>query len=154
MNRYDLQDIEDVFKFLDMDNEGVITRNEALVGLAALDCTVSLSEVAAYVECGDPEPAVTRRVFENLARQYMPPSQSKENIVRAFRLLDDGNKGYITAEDIARKVNELGCQNIGDDDIIRMVARAVEEGTVVTEDAFVQVISQSFSYWERGDKGF
>ena len=54
--------------------------------------------------------------FEKIAKEVISKSDNEASIQRTFELLDDGGKGFITAEDIKQLMTRLG-ESMTDEEI-------------------------------------
>lgn len=76
---------------------------------------------------------------------------SQEDIQKAFRLFDQGQKGRVDFNDLKRIASQIG-ENITDDEMHEMIAEADRSGTgLVGPEDFVHIVT-SYAHHYDGDK--
>ena len=73
----------------------------------------------------------------------MMERDSREEIIKAFRLFDDENSGHITFKSLKRVARELG-EALTDEEIQEMIDEADRDGDgEVTEEDFVRIMKKT-----------
>ncbi len=72
----------------------------------------------------------------------MSDKDSREDINKIFRLLDEDNTGFITVKNLRRVAKELG-ENISEEELQEMVERADSNGDQqITADDFYNIMTK------------
>ena len=80
--------------------------------------------------------------FQNIMAQRIAKRDPKEEILRAFRLFDDGGKGKIDLQDLQRVARELG-ESLGEEELAAMIDEFDLDGdNAIDEDEFVAICLQ------------
>ena len=80
--------------------------------------------------------------FLEMMTAKMGEKDSKEEILKAFRLFDDDDTGKITFRNLKRVAKELG-ENMTDEELQEMIDEADRDGDgEINEDEFLKVSAQ------------
>jgi centrin-1 len=80
--------------------------------------------------------------FLDMMTVRMTSKDSREDILKVFRLFDDDNKGKISLENLRRVARELG-EDMTEDELKEMVARADLDGDgFINEDEFYNIMTK------------
>jgi calmodulin len=99
-----LADLKQAFAQVDKDNDGVISNDELGALLRVLGQNVSDSEVTAL----SPSGTATYAQFLSIMAQNAQTLDSAEDIIRAFKVFDKGNKGFITNSEFRKAMTAYG----------------------------------------------
>ena len=81
--------------------------------------------------------------FLTLMTSKMNEKDSKEEILKAFRLFDDDESGKISFKNLKRVAKELG-ENMTDDEIQEMVDEADRDGDgEISEEEFMRIMKKT-----------
>ncbi|KAI9683830.1 MAG: Calcium-binding component of the spindle pole body (SPB) half-bridge [Trizodia sp. TS-e1964] len=131
------EEINEAFGLFDLDKNKQIDYHELKVAMKALGFDLPKSEIIAILSThgisptpkagGEPGalPPPPRRVltlqaFQNIMAQRMLERDPQDEILRAFSLFDEGNKGTITLADLRRVARELG-EGLEEEELAAMI---------------------------------
>ena len=81
--------------------------------------------------------------FLQMMTAKMGSRDTKEEILKAFRLFDDDNSGTITFKDLKRVAKELG-ENLTDEELQEMIDEADRDGDgEVNEEEFYRIMKKT-----------
>ncbi|NP_001116902.1 centrin 4 [Xenopus tropicalis] len=81
--------------------------------------------------------------FLSLMTQKMSEKDSKEEIMKAFRLFDDDNTGKISFKNLKRVAKELG-ENLTDEELQEMIDEADRDGDgEINEQEFLRIMRKT-----------
>ncbi len=84
--------------------------------------------------------------FLDMMTAKMSEKDSREEILKAFRLFDEGEKGKISLRDLKRVAKELG-ETMTDDELAEMIEEADRDGDgEVSQDEFLRVMKKTALY--------
>ncbi|KAL7062640.1 hypothetical protein AAHC03_01020 [Spirometra sp. Aus1] len=133
---------------MDVKGKGSIDTADIQLPLRALGFHPSRDELRALCSKYDPDKKGTIDFsgFLTLLSNKMLEEDAKEDLVRAFRLFDIKDRGYITFQDL-RKVSKTLDEDLHDEDLQEMIEKADRNGDgVVDEEEFMQMIWSSALY--------
>ncbi|VVC41047.1 Hypothetical protein CINCED_3A011778 [Cinara cedri] len=89
---------------------------------------------------------ITYEDFINLMSMKMADKDSREEIIKAFKLFDDNCSGKITFQNLKRIAQELG-ENIADEELQEMIDEADKDGDgEVSQEEFLQIMKKTNLY--------
>ncbi|XP_013875738.1 caltractin [Austrofundulus limnaeus] len=143
-----MQEVREAFDLFDTDGTGTIDVKELKVAMRALGFEPKKEEikmvVSQFVKGGSG--TVRFDEFLSIMAQKMNDKDSKEEILKAFRLFDDDCTGKITFKNLKRVAKELG-ENLTDDELQEMIDEADQDGDgEVTEEDFLRVMKKTNLY--------
>merc|ERR1719495_741454 len=84
--------------------------------------------------------------FLNLMARKISEKDSKEEILKAFKLFDDDETGKISFDNLKRVAKELG-ENLTDEELQEMIDEADRNGDgEVDEDEFLRIMKKTSLY--------
>merc|ERR1711915_136953 len=108
------QEIREAFDLFDTDGSGTIDAKELKVAMRALGFEPKKEEIKKMIQDIDKEGSGTIDFndFLKLMTQKMSEKDSREEILKAFRLFDDDETGFITLKNLRRVAKEIGESNM------------------------------------------
>ena len=133
------EEIKKMISDIDKDGSGMIDFNEFLDMMTAKMVRGGRSQAAA----GRPGPHThTAPPHTAPRRAAQSEKDSKEEVLKAFRLFDADDKGKITFRDLKRVAKELG-ENLTDEELAEMIEEADRDGDgEVNEDEFCRIMKR------------
>ena len=87
-------------------------------------------------------PTVLFDEFVEMATPKMQSRDTREEIMKVFKLFDDDNTGTISFKNLQRVARELG-ENLTDDELQEMIDEADRDGdNAINEDEFFRVMKK------------
>merc|ERR1711906_1108 len=119
-----IQEIREAFDLFDTDGSGTIDAKELKVAMRALGLDAKKDE------------------FRNMMTARMGDRDSREEIIKVFRLFDDDETGKISFKNLKRVAQELG-ENMTDEELQEMIDEADRDGDgEVNEDEFFRIMKR------------
>ncbi|GKT35579.1 centrin-1 [Aduncisulcus paluster] len=139
------QEIREAFDIFDTEGNGTIDTKELRVAIRALGFEPSRDELKRMVAETDREGTGTIDFngFLEVMTVKMADRDSNEEIMKAFRLLDSDDTGYITFDNLKRVAKELG-EGITDDELREMIDEADRSGTgQISQEDFLRIMRRT-----------
>eukprot|EP00493_Phyllostaurus_siculus_P006146 UN06204 len=90
--------------------------------------------------------AIDFNEFLEMMTQKMSEKDSKEEILKAFRLFDDDETGFITLKNLRRVAKDIG-ENMSDEELQEMIDEADRDGDgQISEDEFLRIMQKTSLY--------
>merc|ERR1712244_50325 len=90
--------------------------------------------------------AIDFNEFLEMMTKKMSEKDSREEILKAFRLFDDDETGFITLKNLRRVAKEIG-ENMTDDELQEMIEEADRDGDgQVSEEEFLRRMKKTRLY--------
>lgn len=141
-------DIKEAFDLFDPDGSGKISTKELKVALRALGFEPKKEEIKRLTATVDPEGS-GKLAFEEflcLMSTKMSEKDTKDEVLKAFRLFDDDDTGKITFKNLKRVSKELG-ENLTDEELHEMIDEADRDGDgEVSQEEFLRVMKKTCLY--------
>lgn len=84
--------------------------------------------------------------FLHIMTAKMSEKDSKEEVLRAFRLFDDDDTGKISFKNLKRVAHELG-ENLTDEEIQEMIDEADKDGDgEISQEEFLKIMRKACLY--------
>jgi centrin-1 len=116
------QEIKEAFELFDTEGTGRIDSKELRVAMRALGFEPKKEEVARLVAAADEDESgsITYKKFVEMMAVKMGDKDGREEMAKAFRLFDAGEKGVISFQDLKRVARELG-ESMTDEELQEMI---------------------------------
>lgn len=141
-------EIREAFDLFDADGSGNIDVKELKVAMRALGFEPKKEEIKKMTADIQKENASTIDFndFLQIMSQKMAEKDSKEEILKAFRLFDDDSTGRISFKNIKRVAKELG-ENLTDEELQEMIDEADRDGDgEINEQEFLRIMKKTSLY--------
>lgn len=138
-------DIKKAFDLFDIDGTGFINSKDLRVAIRALGFEPGSAELKRLVEKIDHDSSgkISFSDFIYLMTLKMGESDTKEEILKAFRLFDDDCTGKISFNNLKRVARELG-EHLNDEELKEMISEADLNGDgEVDEEEFLKIIKRT-----------
>ncbi|KAF7454631.1 EF-hand [Pyrenophora tritici-repentis] len=153
------EEIGEAFNLFDLDKDGYIDYHELKVAMKALGFDLPKQEILAILQQhGTPSPQggakqqrqqnqyaapgrqlLSFQSFQTLMAQRILSRDPRDEILRAFELFDEGNKGTITLQDLSRVARELG-EALSHDELVAMIEEFdMDNDNAISRDEFIQI---------------
>ncbi|XP_057205470.1 uncharacterized protein cetn4 [Triplophysa rosa] len=142
------QEIKEAFDLFDTDGSGTIDVKELKVAMRALGFEPKKEEIKKMIADIDKEGTGTIDFsdFLSMMTQKMSEKDSKEEILKAFRLFDDDCTGRISFKNLKRVAKELG-ENLTDEELQEMIDEADRDGDgEINEQEFLRIMKKTSLY--------
>ncbi|KAL5253028.1 hypothetical protein ACHWQZ_G015701 [Mnemiopsis leidyi] len=142
------QDIREAFDLFDTDGSGTIDAKELKVAMRALGFEPKKEEIKKMISDIDKDGSGTIDFndFLSLMTTKMTEKDSKEEILKAFRLFDDDETGKISFKNLKRVAKELG-ENLTDEELQEMIDEADRDGDgEINEGEFLRIMKKTSLY--------
>ncbi|GMI94089.1 centrin2, CALMODULIN20, CENTRIN 1 [Hibiscus trionum] len=119
------QEIKEAFELFDTDGSGTIDAKELNVAMRALGFEMTEEQINQMIADVDKDGsgAIDFDEFVHMMTAKIGERDTKEELMKAFRIIDLDNNGKISAEDVKRIAKELG-EHFSDKDIQDMIEEA------------------------------
>merc|ERR1712159_99136 len=140
-----IQEIREAFDLFDTDGSGTIDAKELKVAMRALGLDAKKDEIRRMINDIDKDGSGTIdfNEFLNMMTARMGDRDSREEILKAFRLFDDGETGKISFKNLKRVAKELG-ERMTDEELQEMIDEADRDGDgEVNEEEFLRIMKKT-----------
>merc|ERR1712118_409588 len=136
------QEIREAFELFDTDGSGSVDAKELKVAMRALGFEPKKDEIAKMIadvdDSGDGE--IDFDEFMVMMTAKMGEKDSRDDLIKAFRVFDSDETGGISFKNLSRVAKELG-ENMTDEELEEMIAEIDRSGNgQITEDDFMRVM--------------
>ncbi|KAM9375412.1 uncharacterized protein cetn4 [Pholidichthys leucotaenia] len=142
------QEVKEAFDLFDTDGSGTIDVKELKVAMRALGFEPKKEEIKKMITDLDKggSGTVDFSDFLSIMTVKMGEKDSKEEILKAFRLFDDDCTGKISFKNLKRVAKELG-ENLTDEELQEMIDEADRDGDgEVSEEEFLRIMKKTNLY--------
>lgn len=139
------QEIREAFDLFDSDGSGTIEIKELKVALRALGFEPKKEDMKKMISEMDKSGSgkIDFNEFLELMTAKMAEKDSKEEILKAFRLFDDDETNAISFKNLKRVAKELG-ENLTDEELQEMIDEADRNGDgLIDEDEFLRIMKKT-----------
>merc|ERR550532_3217103 len=141
-------DIKEAFNLFDSQSSGFIDCKDLKVAMRALGFEPRKEEIKKMIAEVDKESSgkLSLDSFMMLMGNKMSEKDTKEEILKAFKLFDDDDTGKITFTNLRRVAAELG-ENLTDEELQEMIDEADRDGDgEVNQDEFLRIMKKTSLY--------
>merc|ERR1719324_1158540 len=142
------QEIREAFDLFDTDGSGAIDAKELKVAMRALGFEPKKDEIRKMISDidKDGDGTIDFDEFMMMMTAKMAEKDSREEIIKAFRLFDDDETGKISFKNLKRVAKELG-ENMTDEELMEMVDEADRDGDgEINEEEFLRIMKKTSLY--------
>eukprot|EP00030_Apusomonadida_sp_AF-17_P003067 a344326_281.p1 GENE.a344326_281~~a344326_281.p1 ORF type:complete len:183 (+),score=90.89 a344326_281:30-551(+) len=139
------QEIREAFDLFDTDGSGTIDARELKVAMRALGFEPKKEEIRKMIADIDKDGSgqIEFAEFAELMTTRMSERDSREEILKAFRLFDSDSTGRVTFRDLKRVAKELG-ENLTDEELQEMIDEADRDGDGEVDEAdFLRIMQRT-----------
>lgn len=140
----EMEEVKEAFQLFDTENRGTIDIKELKAAFRALGFMVKKAEIREMMTNIDKETSavVLYEEFVEMATPKVQARDTKEEIMKVFKLFDDDNSNQITFKNLQRVARELG-ENLTDDELHEMIEEADRDSKgFITQDEFFKVMKK------------
>ncbi|KAH0573187.1 Centrin [Spironucleus salmonicida] len=141
-------EIREAFDLFDADGSGRIDVKELKVAMRALGFEPKRDELKRMISEVDSSGNGTLDLndFFRIMTAKMGERDSREEILKAFRLFDEDDTGKISFKNLKRVAKELG-ENLSDEEIQEMIDEADRDGDgEINEEEFLRIMRRTSLY--------
>lgn len=142
------EDIKDAFNAFDTDGTGHMQTRQLKVAMRALGFEPKKNEIKKLVTHVDKNNTglLCFNDFVEIISTKLAEKDSKDEIMKAFRLFDRNSQGKITFENLQQIAAELG-EGLNDEEVQEMITEADLDGDgVVNQDEFFRIMKKTSLY--------
>ncbi|CAL1534475.1 unnamed protein product [Lymnaea stagnalis] len=142
------QEIREAFDLFDADGSGTIDAKELKVAMRALGFEPKKEEIKKLIAEIDKDSSgnIDFNEFLQLMTCKMSEKDSREEILKAFRLFDDDETGKISFRNLKRVAKELG-ENMTDEELQEMIDEADRDGDgEINQEEFLRIMKKTSLY--------
>lgn len=142
------QEIKEAFDLFDTDGSGTIDAKELKVAMRALGFEPKKEDIKSMIAQVDKNGTGTIDFndFLTIMSQKMSDKDTKEEILKAFRLFDDDETGKISFKNLKRVAKELG-ENLTDEELQEMIDEADRDNDgEVNQEEFLRIMKKTSLY--------
>merc|ERR1711953_1606957 len=145
-----MEEIREAFGLFDADASGMIDVRELKAAMRALGFEVKNEELKKMVTDidNDGNDTIEFAEFLEMMTGKMGEKDSREDIEKGFKLVDDDNTNKISFRNLARVAEELG-ENIDDEELQDMINQADRDGDgEINIDEFYRIMKKKGNFLE------
>lgn len=142
------QEIKEAFDLFDTDGSETIDAQELHVAMRALGFEPKKEEIKKMISDIDKDGSgnIDFVEFLEMMTAKMSERDSREEILKAFRLFDDDDTGKITLKNLQRVAKEIG-ENMTDDELMEMIEEADRDNDhEIDQDEFLRIMKKTSLY--------
>mmetsp|Transcript_7072 Transcript_7072/g.7942 ORF Transcript_7072/g.7942 Transcript_7072/m.7942 type:complete len:163 (-) Transcript_7072:203-691(-) len=142
------QEIKEAFDLFDTDGSGNIDAKELKVAMRALGFEPKREEIKKMISDIDRDGSGTIDFHEflQMMTSKMSHRDSREEVLKAFRLFDDDETGKISLRNLRRVAKEIG-ENMSDEELMEMIEEADRDGDgEINEEEFLRIMKKTSLY--------
>ncbi|KAL4372764.1 hypothetical protein AHAS_Ahas05G0014400 [Arachis hypogaea] len=139
------QEIKEAFELFDTDGSGTIDAKELNVAMRALGFEMTEEQINQMIADVDKDGsgAIDYEEFEYMMTAKIGERDTKEELMKAFQIIDQDKNGKISVSDIKRIAKELG-ERFTDREIQDMVEAAdIDDDGEVNAEEFIRMMNRT-----------
>jgi len=145
-----VDELREAFNLFDADGSGSIDMKEISKAMKVMGIKISKEELTKMISdvdsSGDGD--IDFSEFLQMMTGKMGEKDSREDVVKVFKLFDDDNTGKITLRNLRRVSQELG-ETIDDDELMDMLMQADRDGDGELDvDEFYRIVKKKGNFLE------
>jgi len=141
LSQEEIEELKEAFNLFDTDGSGTIDAKELKAAMESLGYKDKNKMVYQMIENikGD---QIDFEQFLDMMTAKISDTDSREEIMKVFRLFDEGETGYITLSNLERVARELG-ETLTTDELREMIERAdLDNDGKISPDEFVNIMTK------------
>eukprot|EP00300_Choanocystis_sp_HF-7_P041435 c8163_g1_i1.p1 GENE.c8163_g1_i1~~c8163_g1_i1.p1 ORF type:complete len:197 (-),score=32.07 c8163_g1_i1:74-589(-) len=125
----EIEEIKEAFDLFDTDGSGTIDPKELTAAMKSLGFEAKNQTIYQMISDLDKDGsgAIDFEEFLDMMTARMSDKDTREDIMKVFRLFDDDKTGTISLKNLRRVAKELG-ENMSEDELREMIERADSDG--------------------------
>jgi centrin-3 len=142
------QEVKEAFDLFDTDKAGAIDYHELKVAMRALGFDVRKPEVLELMREYDKTSSgrIEYPDFLEILTRKISERDPNEEILKAFRLFDEENSGFISLKNLRRIARELG-EQLSDDELQAMIDEFDKDNDgQISKEEFLAIMKQTSAY--------
>ncbi|KAJ3669131.1 hypothetical protein LUZ60_011081 [Juncus effusus] len=152
----EVEDIKEMFKLMDTDNDGIVSYDELKTGLAKFGSHLAESEVQMLIEAVDMNGKGTLDYGEFLAVSlHLQRMANDEHLRRAFSYFDKDGNGFIEPEELKSALQEDGLPSDSSMDVVNDILQEVDtdKDGKISYDEFVAMMKTGTD-WRKASRHY
>eukprot|EP00298_Acanthocystis_sp_HF-20_P008584 c17766_g3_i1.p1 GENE.c17766_g3_i1~~c17766_g3_i1.p1 ORF type:complete len:154 (-),score=63.71 c17766_g3_i1:176-637(-) len=147
LSEQQIQEIKEAFDLFDTSNTGFIDAKELKTAMRALGYEPKKEEIKTMMADLEKDgQGIPFSTFLDVMTAKMSDRDTKEEILKAFKLFDDDETGKISFKNLKRVAKELG-ENITDEELQEMIDEADRDGDgEINQQEFLQIMKKTNLY--------
>ncbi|CAL6016017.1 Centrin [Hexamita inflata] len=136
------RDLREAFDLFDSDGTGKVPSKEIKVAMRALGFEPTREELKKFIQEVDSANTglIDLNDFIRIITTKMGEKDSREDILKSFKLFDDDHTGKISFKNIKRVATELN-EKLSDEEIQEMIDEADrDQDGLISEEEFIRII--------------
>merc|ERR1711907_352432 len=137
--------IKEAFELFDTDGSGSIASGELKVAMKALGFEPKPGEIEKLIHSvdDDGDGEMDYDDFERMMEQKILNKDQKDDLLKAFKLMDDDETGKISLKNLKRVAKELG-ETMTEEDLLEVIAESDKDGDgELSVDEFLAVMKKN-----------
>merc|ERR1719473_2053544 len=141
-------EIKEAFELFDTDGSGSIASNELKVAMKALGFEPKKGEIEKMIHSvdDDGDGEMDYDDFERMMEQKILNKDQKDDLLKAFKLIDDDQTGKISLANLKRVAKELG-ETLTEEELMEVITESDKDGDgELSKDEFLAVMKKNELY--------
>merc|ERR1712070_1369817 len=138
-------EIKEAFELFDTDGSGSIASGELKMGMKALGFEPKPGEIEKLIHSvdDDGDGEMDYDDFERMMERKILDKDQKDDLLKAFSLIDDDQTGKISLKNLKRVAKELG-ETMTEDELVEVIAESDKDGDgELSVDEFLAVMKKN-----------
>ncbi|XP_040563780.1 uncharacterized protein [Lepeophtheirus salmonis] len=146
LNDEQKKDIREAFDLFDSQGTGFMNAKDLKVAIRALGFEPQKDEMRKMLAEIEDDGTLSFDHFLNIMASKMSEKDTKDDIIKAFKLFDEDDSGKITLKNLKKISAELG-ENMTDEELREMIDEADRDGDgEVNQDEFFKIMKKANLY--------